>query len=110
MMRRLLAAVFAILATAAILPAAARRVVVVKADGVPGALLESVREQRDPATGRSRLPWIDEVFGRRGTRLANFYVRGVSLSTPSWSLLDTGLDQRIHGNVEYDRITLRPYD
>ena len=110
MMRRLLAAVFAILATAAILPAAARRVVVVKADGVPGALLESVREQRDPATGRSRLPWIDEVFGRRGTRLANFYVRGVSLSTPSWSLLDTGLDQRIHGNVEYDRLTLRPYD
>ena len=60
--------------------------------------------------GRSRLPWIDEVFGRRGTRLANFYVRGVSLSTPSWSLLDTGLDQRIHGNVEYDRLTLRPYD
>lgn len=108
--RRALFLAMALLACADLLPAAARRVVIIKADGVPGALLEQVREERDPETGKSRLPWIDEVFGRQGARLANFYVRGSSLSTPSWSIIDTGLHQRIHGNVEYDRFTLRAYD
>ena len=31
-------------------------------------------------TGKSLLPWFEHVFYERGTRLANFYVRGVSLS------------------------------
>ena len=42
--------------------------------------------------------------------MENFYVRGLSLSAPSWSLLDTGRHLEIRGNVEYDRYTLRVYD
>ena len=42
--------------------------------------------------------------------MENFYVRGMSLSAPSWSLLDTGRHLQIRGNVEYDRYTLRVYD
>jgi hypothetical protein len=50
------------------------------------------------------------VFGRNGTWLDNFYVRGMSLSAPSWSMLDTGHHLEIHGNAEYDRYTLREHD
>ena len=56
------------------------------------------------------LPWIERIFVQGGTQLDNFYVRGLSLSAPSWQLLDTGRPLEIHGNVEYDRYTLRPYD
>ena len=35
--------------------------------------------------GKSLLPWFDYVFFRNGTRITNFYVRGMSLSAPSWS-------------------------
>jgi hypothetical protein len=45
-----------------------------------------------------------------GTCLANFYVRGMSLSGPSWSMLDTGQNLQIKGNVEYGRMSLRSYD
>jgi arylsulfatase A-like enzyme len=84
--------------------------VVIQVDGLPEGLLEEVLSQKDPHSGKSRLPWIDEVFVRQGTRLANFYVRGISLSAPSWAMLTTGEHQRIHGNAEFDRFTLRPYD
>ena len=76
-----------------------RSVVVLKIDGLPPRLLQ----QHKP-------PWIERVFGQGGTQVDNFYVRGISLSAPSWSLLDTGRPLEIHGNVEYDRYTLRPYD
>src|SRR6185436_11843404 len=56
------------------------------------------------------LPWIDYIFHQRGTRLSNFYVRGMSLSAPSWSLLDTGQHLQLKGNVEFDRYTLHSYD
>ncbi|MGI9054261.1 MAG: alkaline phosphatase family protein, partial [Pyrinomonadaceae bacterium] len=36
--------------------------------------------------------------------------RGMSLSGPSWSILDTGQHLQIKGNVEYDRLTLHGYD
>lgn len=99
------------MAAAAELPASQRsRIVIAKLDGVPEGLLEQTLHETDPKTGKSRLPWIDEVFVRNGTRLANFYVRGISLSAPSWAMLDTGRHQRIHGNVEYDRLTMRTYD
>ncbi|PYT05368.1 MAG: hypothetical protein DMF65_00385, partial [Acidobacteria bacterium] len=68
-----------------------------------------VRE-RDPRTGKSLLPWFDYIFYERGTRVTNFYVRGMSLSGPSWSLLDTGQHLQIKGNVEFDRYTLHSYD
>ena len=90
--------------------AQARRVVVIKVDGLPNDLLDSFVKERDPRTGKSQLPWIERVFYKQGTRVENFYVRGMSLSGPSWSLLDTGQHLQIKGNVEYDRYTLHPYD
>jgi hypothetical protein len=87
-----------------------KRLVLVKCDGLPQDLLDRFVKQRDPATGKSALPWIDYIFYQRGTRLANFYVRGMSLSAPSWSLLDTGQHLQLKGNVEFDRYTLHPYD
>ncbi|HEV2882293.1 MAG TPA: alkaline phosphatase family protein [Pyrinomonadaceae bacterium] len=90
--------------------AGARRLVVVKADGLSQDVIERFVRERDPRTGKSLLPWIEHIFYERGTRLENFYVRGVSLSAPSWSLLDTGQHLQIKGNVEFDRLTLHSYD
>src|SRR3954465_6484204 len=81
------------------LAAETNRLVILKIDGLPPAAL-----------AQDRLPNIDTIFGKNGTTLDNFYVRGLSLSAPSWSLLDTGRPLEIRGNVEYDRYTLRPYD
>ena len=81
------------------LAAETNRVVILKIDGLPPGAL-----QQHP------LPNIEKVFAKGGTTLDNFYVRGLSLSAPSWSLLDTGRPLEIRGNVEYDRYTLRPYD
>lgn len=88
----------------------AKRVVIVKLDGVPHDLLERELRQINPATGKSNLPWIDHIFVRQGTRLENFYVRAISLSAPSWSLLDTGQHLQIRGNAEFDRYTNHVYD
>ncbi|MBZ5673971.1 MAG: alkaline phosphatase family protein [Acidobacteriia bacterium] len=89
-----------------------QRVVILKVDGLPENLLErSVKETS--GSGRdshSRLPWIQHVFAQNGVWMENFYVRGLSLSAPSWSLLDSGRHLQIRGNVEYDRYTLRAYD
>src|SRR5579862_671391 len=88
------------------------RVVIIKVDGLPEGLLERyVSESGDGARdGHSRLPWIEHVFAKNGTWMENFYVRGISLSAPSWSMLDTGRHLEIRGNAEYDRYTLRVYD
>jgi len=86
------------------------RVVVIKVDGLPYDLVDQFARQRDPQTGKSLLPWFDHVFYRNGTRVTNFYVRGMSLSAPSWSLLDTGQHLQIKGNVEFDRFILYSYD
>ena len=87
-----------------------KRVVIVKCDGLPPAMVDRFVRERDARTGKSQLPWIDHVFYQGGTRLTNFYVRGMSLSAPSWSLLETGQHLQIKGNVEYDRYTLHTYD
>lgn len=81
-----------------------------KADGVPFETLDRFVREQHPETGKSLLPWIDHVFYQGGSRLSNFYVRGISLSAPSWSLLDTGQHLQIKGNIEFDRFTLRSYD
>ena len=86
------------------------RVVVVQCDGLPDELVDRFVKERDPRTGKSQLPWFDYIFYQRGTRLANFYVRGMSLSSPSWSLLATGQHLQIKGNVEFDRYSLQTYD
>ncbi|HEV7857486.1 MAG TPA: alkaline phosphatase family protein [Pyrinomonadaceae bacterium] len=88
----------------------AQRVVLIKVDGLPHDTVDRFVRERNPRTGKSLLPWIEEVFYQKGTRVANFYVRGMSLSGPSWSLLDTGQHLQIKGNVEFDRFTLHSYD
>lgn len=87
-----------------------KRVVIIKLDGVPENVLERELARVDPTTHKSTLPWIDRVFAQGGTRIDNFYVRAISLSTPSWSLLDTGQHLQIHGNAEFDRYTGHVYD
>ncbi|HEU4834699.1 MAG TPA: alkaline phosphatase family protein [Pyrinomonadaceae bacterium] len=87
-----------------------KRLVVIKCDGLPYDVVDRFVKQRDPQSGKSVLPWIDYIFYQRGARLSNFYVRGMSLSAPSWSLLETGQHLQIKGNVEFDRFTLHSYD
>jgi hypothetical protein len=107
-----------LLACACVLTAATpsgkvERVVIIKVDGLPEHLLERyVNESADGRgrEGHSRLPWIQHIFAQKGVWMENFYVRGLSVSAPSWSLLDTGRHLQIRGNVEYDRYTLRVYD
>lgn len=105
----LLVAALLFLPSAAI-QAQVNRVVLVKVDGLPNDLVDEFARQRNPRTGKSMLPWIDHVFYQGGTRVTNFYVRGMSLSGPSWSLLDTGQHLQIKGNVEFDRFILYTYD
>jgi hypothetical protein len=93
-----------------ILAQGVKRVVIIKVDGLPGDYVDRFVKERHPKTGKSQLPWIEEVFYKNGTRLANFYTRGMSLSAPSWSILDTGQYLQLKGNVEYDRYTLHAYD
>jgi hypothetical protein len=81
--------------------AATKRLVLIKVDGLPEDLLEQ---------NLSQLPSIRRVFVERGAWLRNFYVRGVSLSAPSWSMLDTGQPGIIRGNAEFDRYIPRVYD
>jgi arylsulfatase A-like enzyme len=110
-MTRRAALLFLLLAPlAAPLHAEVKRVVIIKLDGVPEHVLERELVRVDPLTHKSTLPWIDRVFAQGGTRLDNFYVRAISLSTPSWSMLDTGQHLQIHGNVEFDRFTGHVYD
>jgi hypothetical protein len=92
------------------LSAEVKRIVIIKLDGVPENVLDRELSRVDPLTHKSTLPWINRVFAQGGTRIDNFYVRAISLSTPSWSLLDTGQHLQIHGNAEFDRYTGRVYD
>lgn len=87
-----------------------RRIVILKVDGLNQDLLEQGVAQIDPATGKSQLPWIKHVFFDGGTVFRNFYSRGVSLSAPSWSILDTGQHAIVRGNVEFDRYTGKSFD
>jgi hypothetical protein len=88
----------------------AKRVVILKVDGLGADLLASTMAATDPQTGRKQLPWLNRIFAEHGTLFENFYTRGISLSAPSWSMLDTGDHLLIKGNVEYDRYTGRVYD
>ncbi|HKR58725.1 MAG TPA: alkaline phosphatase family protein, partial [Pyrinomonadaceae bacterium] len=104
------AAVALLLITAHSSFAQVKRLVVLKVDGLSYASLDRGVQERNPRTGKSQLPWIERVFYQSGARLSNFYVRGMSLSAPSWSLLDTGQHLQVKGNVEFDRYTLHTYD
>jgi hypothetical protein len=89
-----------------------KRIVLLKVDGLPAGLIDRYAAENagGPRDGRRRLPFIHRVFGTNGAWLDSFYVRGMSLSAPSWSMLDTGRHLEIHGNAEYDRYTLRSHD
>jgi hypothetical protein len=89
-----------------------KRVVILKVDGLPEGLVERYAAENAGGLrdGQVRLPFIHRIFGDHGTWLDSFYVRGMSLSAPSWSMLDTGHHLEIHGNAEYDRYTLRSHD
>jgi len=107
--RRLL--LFAMLvASPGMAAAETKRLVVIKADGLAQEIVEQMVRERNPRTGQSVLPWIERLFFKNGTRISNFYVRGMSLSGPSWSMLDTGQHLSIKGNVEFDRYTQHSYD
>ena len=93
-----------------VLTAQPKRIVILKVDGLNQDLLERGVNTIDPSTGKSQLPWIKHVFFDGGTVFQNFYSRGVSLSAPSWSILDTGRHAVIRGNVEFDRYTGKSYD
>ena len=88
----------------------ARRLVILKIDGLNADLLYRAMRTMDPATGKSQLPWFSQVFASHGVIFENFYTRAISLSAPSWSMLDTGHHAIIRGNVEYDRFTGHVYD
>jgi len=87
-----------------------KRIVVVKIDGLPHQSIEEYVQKRDPKTGKSMLPWFEEIFYKNGTRVENFYTRGISLSGPAWGMVDTGQHMQVKGNVEFDRYTLQTYD
>lgn len=91
-------------------PAKVKRIVVLKIDGLNEDLLERAVNKIDGSTGKSQLPWIKHVFFENGTVFKNFYSRGISLSAPSWSILDTGRHPVIRGNVEFDRYYGKSYD
>src|SRR5262249_10322285 len=82
----LLTVVLLVLFAASSATAQTRRLVILKLDGLPNDVVDHFVRQRDPRTGKSELPWFDFVFYQHGTRLTNFYVRGMSLSGPSWSM------------------------
>src|SRR5688500_11574696 len=107
---RLFLTLLFLLCAASVSLAQTKRLVIIKCDGLPHDLVDRLVKERDPQSGKSVLPWIDHIFYQRGARLSNFYVRGMSLSAPSWSLLETGQHLQIKGNVEFDRYTLRSYD
>ncbi len=91
-------------------PNGATRLVILKVDGLNADILYRTMAQTDPKTGKSKLPWLSHIFAENGIIFDNFFTRGISLSAPSWSMLDTGVHAIIHGNVEFDRYTGRVYD
>jgi hypothetical protein len=88
----------------------AKRLIVIKIDGLPADFLERYIDSKEPDGGRYLLPWFHHIFIEQGTWVQNFYVRGISLSAPSWSMLESGQHPAIRGNAEFDRYYGRVYD
>jgi hypothetical protein len=101
---------FLLASTPLLCTAQTSRLVLIKLDGVPYDHVDRFVRERDARTGKSQLPWIEHIYYQQGARLENYYVRGMSLSGPAWSLLETGQHLQIKGNVEFDRYTLKTYD
>lgn len=87
-----------------------RRLILLRCDGLSPDLIRRYVRKTDPRTGKSFLPWIRRVFYEEGIVFENFYVRGQSLSGPSWAMLTTGRPHPLISNVEWDRATGRLED
>jgi len=87
-----------------------QRLMILKVDGLNANLLYTAMRTTNPVTGKPKLPWLSHIFAENGTVFQNFYTRGISISAPSWAMLDTGQHTIIRGNVEYDRYTGEVYD
>ncbi len=87
-----------------------RRIILLRFDGLSPDLIRQYVHKTDPHTGKSFLPWIRRVFYEEGIVFENFYVRGQSLSGPSWAMLTTGRPHPLISNVELDRATGRLED
>ncbi len=100
---------FALVATAlgADIP---RRLVILKVDGMGQDQLMAALEKRDPASGKSQLPWLSESLPNKALSTKTFTRAASASCAPSWSMLDTGHHTVIRGNVEYDRFTGEVYD
>ena len=88
----------------------AKRLVVIKIDGLPADFLARYIDSKEPNGQRYLLPWFHHIFAEHGTWVENFYVRGISLSAPSWWTLESGQHLAIRGNAEFDRYYGRVYD
>ncbi len=86
-------------------PLVTTRLIVIKVDGLPQDTVDRFVHTPNPRTGRSFLPWIERLFYQQGVRFQNFYCSGMSLSEPSWAIIDTGRHSLIKGNFEVDRHT-----
>ena len=106
----LLGVIFLIIVAPCLTLAQTKRVVIIKVDGLSQDMLDQFVQQTNPRTNKRYLPWISLLFYEQGTRIKNFYVRGISVSAPSWSMLDTGQPSQIKGNIEFDRLTLQSRD
>jgi hypothetical protein len=51
----------------------ARRVVILKIDGLNADLLYRNMREKDPSTRKPRLPWFSHIFGDNGTVFENFW-------------------------------------
>jgi hypothetical protein len=88
----------------------AKRLIVIKIDGLSADFLQRYIDSKELDGSRYLLPWVHHIFVERGTWIENFYVRGISLSAPSWSMLESGQHLAIRGNAEFDRYSGRVYD
>ena len=88
----------------------AKRLVLVKVDGFRRIASRSCCSRTILKPAVAVLPWMHYIFLERGAWVRNFYVRGISLSAPSWSMLDTGQHLTIRGNAEFDRFMPVVYD
>jgi hypothetical protein len=59
---RFAAMIFLVLASGIAAQAQAKRVVVIKVDGLPYEMVDRFARETDPETGKSRLPWFDHIF------------------------------------------------
>jgi hypothetical protein len=131
--RSLLPAVFLIIGALLCLPVAAEteaapKLVLIKLDGLSWFVLEAAIDPSGPATDRIPSPemfrdahdYFQSVLGRRvllpnfqtyffqeGVRTRTMYSGTLTLSTPSWAMIDTGQPSIVKTNSDFNRFSGR---